>query len=69
MIYGHESTIHQSKKLDVEVNKEGKVVGVWFRCCALPFEQIDVDDQRAFEMIHLQKNLPLINAVDVELKN
>lgn len=48
--YGDGNTIHRSPDLDVEVNPEGRVVAVWFRCQMLPFEQTDVDYTRATEM-------------------
>ncbi len=50
MIYGHDRTIHRTKYVDVEVDKDGRVVAVWFRCMVLPFEQSDVDYDRAAEM-------------------
>lgn len=50
MIYGHNSTIHRTTELDVEVDREGKVVAVWYRCTLLPFKQEDVDQPRAASM-------------------
>ena len=38
MIYGHDGTIHQTTHLDVEVDSEGTVTAVWFRCMMLPFK-------------------------------
>jgi hypothetical protein len=34
---GSRNTIHASTKLDVEVNEQGEVTAVWFRCLNLPF--------------------------------
>jgi hypothetical protein len=47
--YGDGTTIHSSGYLDIEVF-EGKVVAVWFRCQLLPFEQTEVDGERAATM-------------------
>lgn len=49
-VYGHDKTIHQNESLDVEVDKDGNVVAVWFRCQPLPFRQSDATDSRASEM-------------------
>lgn len=49
-IYGHDKTIHRTTQLDVEVDKNGEVVAVWFRCQPLPFRQSNVDDWRAKSM-------------------
>lgn len=48
MIYGHDKTIHQTNHLDVEVDENGQVVAVWFRCIMLPFKQAEADENRAF---------------------
>jgi hypothetical protein len=48
--YGHDKTIHRTKILNVEVDKNGRVVSVWFRCMALPFDMTVVDDNRAIDM-------------------
>lgn len=50
MIYGHNGTIHRTTKLDVEVDRDGKVVSVWYRCMLLPFKQANVDQPRAASM-------------------
>ncbi len=50
MIYGHNNTIHHTSYLDVETDKAGNVVSVWFRCMKLPFKQTKVDNARALEM-------------------
>ena len=41
--YGDDGTIHQTGSVDVGVDKDGKVVAVWFRCAMLPFIQYDAD--------------------------
>jgi hypothetical protein len=69
MIYGHRGTIHGTQFLHVEVDKKGRVVSVWFRCCALPFEQVNVDKERAAEMVRLYADVDngaQLNAVDIE---
>lgn len=38
--YGLNGTIHGTTHLDVEVDAEGKVRAVWFRCQLLPFRQV-----------------------------
>lgn len=48
--YGGGNTIHSNNGLDVEVDKDGTVVAVWFRCMMLPFEQVNVNDERAKSM-------------------
>lgn len=48
-VYGHRGAIHQTEHVDVEVDADGKVVAVWFRCMHLPFKQVDADRRRAAE--------------------
>ena len=71
MLYGHDGTIHGTKLVNVEVDKDGKVVSVWFRCCALPFDQTVVDDERAEEMraMYGSRPMPELLAVDVSVDN
>lgn len=45
--YGYDRTIHQTGEVNVELDKDGKVVSVWYRCRTLPFTQTIVDDERA----------------------
>ncbi len=69
MIYGHDGTIHGSQKLNIEIDKRGGVVSVWFRCCALPFDVTVVDENRATEMAHMSDGINKhvkLNAVDIE---
>jgi len=37
--YGGDRTWHSTGTVDVQLNKEGDVVAVWFRCKMLPFTQ------------------------------
>lgn len=37
--YGGDKTIHSTGTVDVQLNKDGDVVAVWFRCRMLPFTQ------------------------------
>lgn len=69
MIYGHGGTIHRTEHLDVEVDKRGQVVAVWFRCMALPFEQSLANEDRVAEMTQMYKRVSSakLRAVDVEL--
>ena len=48
--YGDGGTIHSSTWVDVEVDRQGRVVAVWFRCQQVPFTDTLVDDTRAAEM-------------------
>jgi hypothetical protein len=48
--YGGRGTIHGSTELNVEVDRNGHVVSVWFRCQPLPFSATIIDDSRAREM-------------------
>jgi len=68
MIYGHDKTIHGTEHLDVEVDKNGKVVAVWFRCMALPFEQSLAGADRAVEMEQMYKNRSMGRLVAVEVE-
>ena len=51
--YGDGGTISPNTHLDVETDKDGNVVAVWFRCQHLPFKQTKVDDNRADDMHRL----------------
>jgi hypothetical protein len=66
--YGRDKTIHQTTELDVETDKNGKVVAVWFRCQALPFQQVTVEKDRALRMETMYKDgeIPYLLGVDVE---
>jgi hypothetical protein len=60
--YGNGGTVHPGSQLDVEIHN-GHVVAVWFRCQALPFQQVDVDAFRAAEMEHVPA--PQLTGVEV----
>jgi hypothetical protein len=65
--YGGDGTIHGNGEVNVETDKDGLVVAVWFRCQPLPFIQHSVQDNRAEEMRGLYENetrqLPNIDAI------
>lgn len=68
MVYGYDGTIHGTQKLNIEVDKTGKVVAVWFRCCALPFNVSVAGEYRAKDMIRMTEDINRrvkLNAVDV----
>jgi hypothetical protein len=68
MLYGYEGTIHHTEHLDVEVDKEGNVVSVWFRCCALPFVVTSVGKERTAEMKSMYDRVrkAKITAIDID---
>ncbi len=55
-IYGHDGTIHGTNYVDVEVDENGNVVSVWFRCMTLSFRQTNVNSQRANSMRETYKD-------------
>ncbi len=66
--YGNGGTIHSTTDINVEIH-DGKVVGVWFRCQALPFTQSDYGESRAEELKDMYKHNPMpeihgLNLVD-----
>lgn len=64
--YGGTATIQASNKLDVELDQHGNVVAVWFRCQALPFNQVRVDAARAMDMHIMRRNgLAELHGVEV----
>jgi hypothetical protein len=48
--YGDGGTIHRTTHIDIEVDPDGYVVGVWYRCRQLPFRATIVSRERAAEM-------------------
>jgi len=48
--YCDDRTIHRTGEVNVELDGDGKVVSVWFRCSLVRFTQSVVDDARAAEM-------------------
>lgn len=61
--YGGTGTIHSTGYVDVEVDKNGDVVSVWFRCSMLPFKQHNVDEARAADMRRGVGSLPEIDGI------
>jgi hypothetical protein len=66
--YGGTGTIHRTKYLDIEVDTNGNVVAVWFRCQPLPFKQSDVDTQRSEEMRRMYETYDA-TLISVEVSN
>jgi hypothetical protein len=65
-VYGHNKTIHGTTHLDIELDKEGNVVAVWFRCMPLPFRQHSTNDERAEQMrLMYREPVPLLVAVEL----
>jgi hypothetical protein len=62
--YGGTGTIHRTGYLDVETDRTGTVVAVWFRCQMLPFRQMNVKDDRAQSMLRTT-GLPDIEAIEL----
>lgn len=42
--YGNGGTIHHSGTIDIDVDKSGHVIQVWFRCRTLPFRVSFLDE-------------------------
>jgi len=63
--YGGSETFHDTQHLDVEVDSEGKVVAVWFRCMLLPFEEHRVGEIRADSLQQQPATVKLL-AVEIE---
>jgi hypothetical protein len=71
VIYGHDGTIHKTQKLNIEIDKRGGVVSVWFRCMALPFDVTVVGEDRAVEMAHMSDRINKrykLNAVNIDIE-
>ncbi len=64
--YGHDGTIHDNRYLDVEVDGDGRVVAVWFRCQMLPFVQAEAGEARASAM---RASPALVDLLAVELED
>lgn len=67
--YGDGGTIHGSTEVNVELDKNGKVVSVWFRCMTLPFTQTIVDDQRAQDMERCYQQNKIVEIHGIEIKS
>jgi hypothetical protein len=70
-IYGRNDTFHRTKKLNIEVNRNGDVVAVWFRCAMIPFDVTVVDDERAADMggAYTDPRCPISKLIAVELED
>lgn len=66
--YGDGGTIHNTSEINVELDENGKVVSVWYRCCLLPFSQRIVDSQRAKSMKEAYENNDIPEIRGLELK-
>lgn len=65
--YGGTKTIHNTNLLNVELC-DGKVVGVWFRCQLLPFNQAVVDQNRADDLLECYTS-PAPKIISLELED
>lgn len=65
-IYGRDQTIHRTTGVNVEVNKKGQVVSVWFRCRPLPFTQCVVQVARARDMVKMYQGGEMGRIVAIE---
>lgn len=68
--YGDRQTIHGTEYLDIELDAQGHVVSVWFRCIALPFRTSIVGSDRAAEMRVMSERINgtfKLHAVKVEV--
>lgn len=66
--YGFYGTVHSTEHLSVEVDQQGQVVAVWFRCQALPFKQSPANTARSTEMNRMYgdgSTMPRLIAVEV----
>ncbi len=55
--YGDEKTIHRTGVVNVEVDPDGVVVAVWFRCMPLPFDAHGASWERAKEMTRMYDSM------------
>lgn len=65
--YGLDGTIHRNTGVNVELDKDGRVVAVWYRCQMIPFTQTVVDKNRADSMNRIYDNEILPEVVSIEL--
>jgi len=68
--YGDDKTIHRTSMVNVELDKHGQVVSVWFRCHPVPFDQHVASDDRAEEMRSMYRgnSIPGVKAIVFEDK-
>lgn len=69
MIYGHQGTVHRTTEVNIEMDPDGKVVAVWFRCITLPFDVTKVDVDRAVEMGQMYKLHPPAGLLAVHVED
>lgn len=69
MYYGNGGTIHGTGWVDVETDKDGNVVAVWFRCMMLPFKQHTVSKERAAHMREANVGINVLTGVEIILGN
>jgi hypothetical protein len=48
--YGDGGTIHSTEQLDIDTDKDGNVIAVWFRCQLLAFQQVRCDERRTEDL-------------------
>lgn len=69
--YGGNGTIHQTGFFDIET-QHGVVVAVWFRCQPVPFRQVEVNSNRAVDMVSMYRDpanaYAIPNVVTIELE-
>lgn len=64
--YGDGGTIHSTGVVNVEVDTNGRVVSVWFRCQPLPFDTTVVTPSRAAEQRRMyEKDVGRISGVEI----
>jgi hypothetical protein len=67
--YGNGGTIHHSGTIDIDVDTNGNVVEVWFRCLTLPFRVSFLDERGGREPIGYgstnNNERPFITGVEV----
>lgn len=69
--YGGAGTFHSNGEVNVELDKAGNVVAVWFRCQPLRFTQHVVEEHRAEEMNNMYSGgwaVPSLDAVVIRDK-
>jgi hypothetical protein len=55
--------------VNIEIDEDGKVVAVWFRCITLPFDVTKVDFERAEEMVSMYKTNPPAGLLAVHVED
>ncbi len=65
--YGGDRTIHSSEAVNVELDDDGNVVAVWFRCQPLAFTQDNHGPQRAQEMRDMYARDAVPGIVEIEI--